>query len=203
MIIHPFGQRLNRSPTQATLPASLLEFRLRTGYLNFEVPFIGAVHRASLQRITESEEMKPWWIKGTYNRPIPRRMLEEVDAPRLAFGQEKLVSAMRGPDMMPEHARQDFESFFEAQQEVPAAIRRGTLPLWEYRKIPLDIWYAISSSLPGRRKRLYRWPLPLTLRSDGRTFSWIPKKDLYLFHWGIERIKSRYIFDRKDRLGQT
>jgi hypothetical protein len=92
---------------------------------------------------------------------------------------------------MSQLARKDFEAFYE-KLEVPEPIRRGRLPLWEYRKAPLDALYAISIYMPGRRKWLYRLMLPLTLRSDRRAGASMPISDLYLFHWAFEKIKHRY-----------
>jgi hypothetical protein len=178
-------------PTKTSNSTSVIEFRLRVGYLHLAVPYIGAVHRASIQRISESRCMQPWSIKGAYNRPIPRRMVEEAGVPRQAFGQQKVAGNTRPSRTMSLLARKDFEVFYQ-KLEVLKPIRQGRLPLWEYRKAPLDALYAISVFLPGRKKRLYRRLLPLTLRSDRRAGASMPISDLYLFHWAFEKIKYRY-----------
>lgn len=182
---------LMSGPVQTTNSTSIMEFRLRCGYLHFAVPYIGAVHRASVMRITRSEEMKPWWTSGSYNRPIPRRMTEEAGVPGQMFGQKKMGSNQRASRTIPEAAKRDFDAFYE-RLDVPAVIRKGRLPLWEYRKAPLDALYAIGLYFPDPKKRLYRWLLPFTLKSDRRAGASMPLSDLYLFHWGFEKIKHRY-----------
>jgi len=69
--------------------SSLTEHRLRHGFVLLPVPFIGATHHDRILRISESEEMAPWRIGGEYDRPIPRRILEERGIPREAFGRVK------------------------------------------------------------------------------------------------------------------
>jgi len=69
--------------------SSMTEHRLRYGYTLLPVPFIGGTHHDRILRITESAEMAPWRIGGEYDRPIPRRILEERGIPRQAFGQVK------------------------------------------------------------------------------------------------------------------
>ena len=44
--------------------------------------------------ITTSAEMRPWSIGGDYDRPIPRRALEEAGVPRELFGQIKYAGAV-------------------------------------------------------------------------------------------------------------
>jgi hypothetical protein len=179
---------------------SIQEFRLRVGYLHLAVPYIGVIHRPSLQRITLSPEMKPWWIEGDYNRPIPRRMCEEAGVPRELFGQHKMASNTRPTQTMPEAARRDFESFYQ-NLDIPPAIRRGRLPLWEYRKAPIDALYAMCLYLPGQKKWLWKWLPPLLLKSDRRAGARMAMSDLYLFHWAFDRINNRYDIDSSGPTG--
>mgnify|MGYP003408922933 CR=1 FL=1 len=41
---------------------------------------------AAINRVSRSDEMKPWQLGNDYDRPIPRRLLEERGVPRDAFG---------------------------------------------------------------------------------------------------------------------
>ncbi len=68
------------------------EVRLTCGMVQVAVPFIGARRRANILKITESHEMQPWRLGGSYDRPIPRRIAEEAGIPRNMFGQNKLAS---------------------------------------------------------------------------------------------------------------
>jgi hypothetical protein len=75
----------------------LSERRLQSGFVQVAVPTIGARRRPAVQKITESEQMKPWRLGGSYDRPIPRRIGEEAGVPRDCFGQHKLASIVHLP----------------------------------------------------------------------------------------------------------
>jgi hypothetical protein len=71
---------------------SLGEWRVRTGFVHVAPPVIGVSARKRLHAITRSDEMRKWVLGGDYDRPVPRRILEEKGVPREAFGQVKLGS---------------------------------------------------------------------------------------------------------------
>jgi len=77
--------------------SSLGEFRLRTGFVHVPVPFFGAVRQPEIGALSQSPEMRPWSIGGTYDRPIPRRIVEEKGVPRESFGRVKKGSARAIP----------------------------------------------------------------------------------------------------------
>lgn len=68
---------------------SISEGRLHLSYINLALPFLFGRSRESLARISSSVEMRPWSIGGGYDRPIPRRILEENGVARSMFGREK------------------------------------------------------------------------------------------------------------------
>ncbi|HEX5352507.1 MAG TPA: hypothetical protein VFW60_00345 [Rhodanobacteraceae bacterium] len=68
---------------------SLAEFRLRAGFLNLPVPFIGCIRHPEIHRISNAPDMAPWSIGGKYDRPVPRRIVEQAGVPRALFGQAK------------------------------------------------------------------------------------------------------------------
>lgn len=74
--------------------SGLDEFRKRVGFINVPVPFIGVQNSRQLARISGSAEMKPFRVKGVYDRPIPRRIAEEAGVPREAFGARKLAGSV-------------------------------------------------------------------------------------------------------------
>jgi hypothetical protein len=69
--------------------SGLSEFRLSEGFVHLPMPFIGVLRHDSLWRIAQSDEMKPFAIGGSYDRPIARRLVEEAGVRRTAFGQDK------------------------------------------------------------------------------------------------------------------
>lgn len=68
---------------------SLSEYRLRKNFFHVPLPVIGAVYPFSLHNINYQNEMKEYWIKDTYNRPIARRLIEEKGVPRGSFAKSK------------------------------------------------------------------------------------------------------------------
>lgn len=69
--------------------SSLTENRLRHGFVLLPVPFIGSTHHDQILRISKSAELEAYRIGGDYDRPIPRRILEERGIPRETFGRVK------------------------------------------------------------------------------------------------------------------
>jgi len=76
-----------------TTALMLSEIRLKSGFVNVPVPALCARRVQDLAVLSESTEMAPWRL-GTrdYDRPIPRRILEEAGIPRAMFaGRKKAV----------------------------------------------------------------------------------------------------------------
>jgi hypothetical protein len=69
--------------------SSLIEARLATGVIDCSVPYLFARNMGSIAAISDSPAMKPWQLDNDYDRPIPRRMLEERGVPRSWFGHGK------------------------------------------------------------------------------------------------------------------
>ncbi|MWJ27524.1 hypothetical protein GPM19_04755 [Halomonas sp. ZH2S] len=68
---------------------SMIENRLRVGYILIPLPLFGALSWPSISRISNSEELRPFSVGGNYDRPIPRRILEEKGVSRHLFGMKK------------------------------------------------------------------------------------------------------------------
>ncbi|HZI18531.1 MAG TPA: hypothetical protein VEY09_08030, partial [Pyrinomonadaceae bacterium] len=66
---------------------TMADFRLRVGFLHVPVPFIGAFRHADIHAISNSAEMRPFSVGGSYDRPICRRILEQAGIPRELVGQ--------------------------------------------------------------------------------------------------------------------
>ena len=52
------------------------EFRLRTGFVHWPLPFVGGRKNKQMLDITLSDEMKPYSNDSNYNKPIPIRIAE-------------------------------------------------------------------------------------------------------------------------------
>ncbi len=62
------------------------ERRLWLNYISVPMPLYGASAWESLYDIANSEEMKDWRTNNSYDRPIPRRIIESAGVPRNKFG---------------------------------------------------------------------------------------------------------------------
>lgn len=70
---------------------NLSEIRLKSGFFNVAVPFLFARNIRALVDIARSPAMHPWRLGNDYDRPIPRRIVEEAGVPRSLFGRDKRV----------------------------------------------------------------------------------------------------------------
>lgn len=61
------------------------EFRLHVGMFQCIVPFWGSKRAEEISNITLSPEMEPWTLHTDYDRPIPRRIIEQAGIPRGTF----------------------------------------------------------------------------------------------------------------------
>jgi hypothetical protein len=182
---------------------SLKEYRLRVGVLLFPVAWIGAYHKEAIRRITVSPEMKPWWVPGDYNRPIPRRLAEEAGVPRALFGQIKMATFLAPQDdpcAMTANGWRDFDEF--CRTRVPDCLLRrgGAVPTLVGRRrdhalrIAATLEEASLRVLRRLPRRVFLAALPvlgLGLR-DRRNPLW-RSVFLYTFHWGVERVRARYL----------
>lgn len=66
------------------------ENMLRNNTILLCVPLIGADAWTDLHTISNSKEMEAWSIGGGYDRPIPRRIIEEAGIERHQFGRGKM-----------------------------------------------------------------------------------------------------------------
>jgi hypothetical protein len=73
---------------------SLGEYRRRLDFIHLPLPYIGALRHPDVVAISNAAEMAAYSIGGDYDRPIPRRILEEAGVPRNAFGQAKKATSI-------------------------------------------------------------------------------------------------------------
>lgn len=93
----------------------LSELRLKSGFVNLPVPFIFATNVESILAVSRSKEMAPWRLNTAYDRPIPRRILEEVGVDRHLFGMHK--SAVFNHSSRPTNTslRLEFEDYLQQE----------------------------------------------------------------------------------------
>jgi len=168
---------------------TMAEFRFRVGFLHLPPAGCGAWHRPSIYRITMSPEMRPWSVGGKYDRPIPRRMLEEAGVPRELFGHRKMKGiplAQSNFSLYSAEGESDFKEFYQTKVCKSARLHQTA---GGHRKIQRHI---VNHLRPlGRLLRPsahQKLRYLIGYRLDPRLGS----KDLYRFHWGFELTRERY-----------
>ncbi|MFC2169708.1 hypothetical protein ACFLRM_03960 [Acidobacteriota bacterium] len=169
---------------------SLLEFRLRVGFLTLPVSQIGLAHISAVQRISRSREMKPWSVGGWYDGPIPRRILLEAGVPHNLFGVSKIGGAHCYPQEangMSNSSRKDFMAFCQDQSVSLVELEVG--PLIRILSRCHSYICRFLAKLPAWLGFFY---LPFTrLRLRNKTH-FLAGIQMYTFHWGVARIRHRY-----------
>ena len=170
--------------TEPPTGTSLGEFRLRTGFVHCPVPFLGAVLHPAIHAISRSPDMAPWTLNRDYDRPIPRRILEEKGVPRGSFARAKagsfraLQAARRAAT-----GRADFEEAYRRH-------RGGLDPL---RRAADEIIYLARRA----RARLTRWSerfgVPNPLAPLYYPDIPIPGRSSFIVPWGGAALRERYL----------
>ena len=163
---------------------SMTEFRLRGDFVDVPLPVFGMSQNESLQRITESDEMRPWSVGGYYDRPIPRRIAEEAGIPRGSFATVKraataLLHAQGGEAMSAASVGSATE--FAARDGLTLNLHgRGMLPRWQRAIVRLaHMVHAdfLARPIERRRRTLIHFP---------------PEAGSILFRWAVEQVGPRY-----------
>jgi len=166
---------------------SMHELRLRVGCMVMAVPCLISQDPRALRRITLSAEMRPWCVGGDYDRPIPRRIVEEAGIPRDGFGRAK-VNAAHAPFR---RMRDTTESQRDLRRFV-ADVPRDRARDWTHRMLRRA--YAVDAWATEHAERaLNRLGADVLLTTTLHP-RWKKSKtpEFYAFHWGFEKIRARY-----------
>jgi hypothetical protein len=96
------------------------EIRLKAGYVTLPAPFIWAQDILKIRAVTLSPEMEPWRVYTDYDRPIPRRILEEAGVERGMFGFDKKFICARAMWPIQPGLRRDFLAYLRRERGLPA-----------------------------------------------------------------------------------
>jgi len=173
--------------------SSLTEFRLRSGFIHFPVPTLGYIRHPSIYAISNSEPLRPWVLGTDYDRPIPRRLLEEAGVPRTAFGRTKkaITQPLWNTDALDRvFTPRSYEDFRRYIQRFP--IFEGGIDRLTFRA--LRAAYEVNLRVNWRLQALGR---PLGIHVDERPlvserYSQELGPSALTFHWGVNRLRSRY-----------
>jgi hypothetical protein len=145
--------------------AGLQEFRLWTNFIHIPVPMIGARRHPEIAAISNTSEMREYRLHNDYDRPIPRRLLEDAGVPRAIFGQRKKATSLL---VFLDDRLLDPETRRECEAAVPrewvrAARRSPSRASWEVR-------YWVWRQLQRARRIPGSWRLQRALVGDWRIF---------------------------------
>jgi len=169
---------------------SMEEFRLRVGFIHVPIPFFGCANHYDIHKISNSEEMKPWTLNTDYDRPIPRRIIEEYGIDREDFGiEKKAITIVFMPDKLKNNmTKESYVDFTKYKETIPKNSK--PLKVLKYKFLyNLSILNTKWNSIITKLFRKIGFKIHLnrifnTTLKIGDTF--------YTFHWGIEKIKKRY-----------
>jgi hypothetical protein len=165
--------------------ATLQEFRLRVGFVHLPPAFFGWRHHDDLIKISRSPELGRWSLRTTYDRPIPRRLVEECGVPRELFGmKKKAVSATIGIE---KNSYLDREALLISTEMQ----RRLAEHAFSASSMAVKMDLALSNVLHGAIRVLHRYWLdsdvpetPVQNRSIGRARRMLVRADRA---WPIRR----------------
>lgn len=175
---------------------SLAEYRLQAGFIHCPPTFWAAREIADVAAISSSEEMSPWVTGERYQRPIPRRILEDAGIARDAFGVRKLPGV--GSSLVAEKGFLTPRSLHDYLLWVRANRRKlGVPPVPLSPRADRARWLLAAAAesvggagrrrgLPGRRAwaGLQRWG-----RRQRQSGAYIRR---WLHAWGVARAKEVY-----------
>jgi hypothetical protein len=172
---------------------TLTEFRLRVGFFQFPLPFVGAVNAREIYQISRSDELRPWSVGGEYDRPIPRRIAEDAGVPRHLFGRKKVAGSAAYPFNpsagLSEKSQNDFIEYCKN-----SSIRFSNLRPGLAKRMLAFIHARFCNLLERLPCPVIPLIVPLTrLRFRNYNDPFSRKRHLYTFHWGVSKIRRRYM----------
>jgi hypothetical protein len=147
------------------------ECRLELGVFVCSPVFWGCRNERQVRALGKRPEMRPWTLGTDYDRPIPRRLVEEAGVRRESFGMRKRVSSFNRRYGRPLSAglREDFAAFMQQRgKRAPSAFEEWLSRM--LRGVDYVVWCSRSCRAPcasragtGSRCRV------LPISSSGRT----------------------------------
>jgi hypothetical protein len=171
-------QNLQRGDPSGT---GMGEFRLRVGFVHVPVPFFGAMGLRDIVAISRSAEMAPWSIGDSYDRPIPRRLLEEAGVPRDWFGRIKqgaFATVCGRPDSPSRFP--SFEAFYQTHR--PGRLVRARAGMRSRALEARRLWTRAADRyrFPGLIGRVTQWDIA------------VPGRHSLVVQWGCATVQERY-----------
>ena len=176
---------------------SVTEYRLRTGFFQLPIPLIAADSHPSIHQISNSDEMKEWSTNNLYDRPIARRIVEEVGVPRTLFGQLKkaagvVVTREGFESTMSKSSIVDFNEFYKINWHITNNLKLYLAKILKFIVIKnRRLSYRIYKYLFNFNINLPRLPIFIPRSLLIYTYGYLGKESM-LFHWGIDKLIQKY-----------
>jgi len=182
-------------PMKFPAGSSLTEFRLRVGFVHVPVPLLTLGAHPSLYVISNSAAMRAWRVGNPrYDRPIPRRLVEDAGVPRHLFGQAKRAVTQpfyhneRLRDIMSPRSFRDFEEFAGPRADLHHAggrsVALAVLP--PIHAVQHFVDRALSSAADRLGVSLSMGP------AVPRRYRQRLTMNALTFHWAQEKLRPRY-----------
>lgn len=168
---------------------SMCESRLRIGFILVPMPMYRAAVWTSVHALSNSPEMAAWSVGGSYDRPIPRRIVEEAGVERGLFGQEKKGAGFNYhydnlKRLQSRMSRTSYENFVHYYKTHKRGGRWGRMLCYYWQTAPIYLNYLLRRMKIGKKWKVR----PVQINNPGAPS--------YLINWGTDIMVSAY--QRKD-----
>lgn len=163
----------------------ICEFRLLKGIFQCPVPLFGVRHRREIEMISFSREMEPWTMHNAYDRPIPRRILEEAGVPRGSFAVRKENTSHEAVFLWPYSldATESFVSYLRKQGiHVPSPAF-----VWLLRHVTrLD--QLVSDNLLAKVRLDFKLRYKMRFKANSLLFQWANSELKAMYQEGLKSV---------------
>lgn len=179
---------------------SLFEFRLRVGFIYIPLPGFGCTNHRLIHNISNSEEMQKWSLSNDYDRPIPRRILEEKGVKRNLFGFKKNGLGFRYSNyslrkIQKRMSKKSFKSFKEYYKKNMSLKRL----IINYKHLFFYSMFFIIFFINYLFKKL---GIKVNIKHNSlpEKYNCNPFSSPLLIHWGVSTTKERYKYYNTNRI---
>ncbi len=163
------------------------EHYLRNNTIAISVPLVLGYEWPSIYKINNSSEMAKYSVGGYYDRPIPRRIVEEKGVPRKAFGFKKQGAGFtyRFQPTLKSLRNKMSNTSYESLLDYSISLRRNPL------KYLAHVWKYYMTHFPIYFNFIMHWlHLPLKVKNSSKYIS-SPISSLLIL-WGMDFMKKKY-----------
>jgi hypothetical protein len=196
----PSGNRMEKGGQSG---ASLYESRLRIGFIHAPIPYIAATSLQSIIEIANSNEMKPWQLNDYYDRPIPRRMIEECGVPREYFGFKKMAVGVvligTKENLLSKMSKDGKKSFITYLKEARKERMLLKQLYYDFRTLLYVTPVGLAFIARKLTLKLYFTKSRAWVAKNWMIYNRNPRTGSFLFPWGVKQTSKRYILDKKTK----